>query len=140
MKKIHFTEYTKSAKRIESYGLILAAVLLFLNITNYIKYPNPTYKTAVTGAIYLFVVWLYLKMFWYKNYVRWSKDSLMLRLNQFRPQTLKINTIKKVSFPEGKLKITMLNNQIQEFDLKNIEETSILQLKEFLKKDLGLRA
>ncbi len=133
MNKIHFDQLNFKDNKAQSILLILCAIILISNLFELINFENPKIGKFINASIFLFLAFIYSKIFWYKNFVQWNKKGIMIKLNEFWGKNFKFEEIRNYSFQNNELSISKYDGQIKIFSLQNIDPESIDKLANILK-------
>ncbi len=134
MKKTHFDNFSKSWFLITI--LILSIVFGLIGIFEFIPFENPKInKRMLSGIGFILPALLFIRMFWYKNYVGYNKKGAVIRINSFIGKSLTFNQIKSTELNERKLIITKFKEKKTTIDLNGIAESEAQKLYEIIVKN-----
>ncbi len=126
MKRIHFDN--TQDWRVTSI-LIVAVIFILLGSFEPFEFDNPNINKGTT--LFGWFLWLvyFGKMLLYKNYVRWNKKGISIKINSFWGKNLTYNNIKGSEIIDNNTLIITKNsgNQIK-IDLQGIVEKDALKL------------
>lgn len=128
MKKIHFDNINRNWVLVS----ILILSILFLLVGILEPFENPKINKRIMVAGFLLQVVYYSKMFWYKNYVQWSKKGVVIRINSWTGKSLSFSQIKTSELNDKKLIVTKTNETKITFDLNDIAESDAHKLNEII--------
>ena len=115
MKKIHFNDMTNY------YWLsllILALALIILATFEMVPLENPKHYNYLRVMGFVFISIFFVKDIVFKNYVRWNRKFIFIRLNSWKSQNIKFKQILSWEQYDEKLNINTLGGKNFQFDLK----------------------
>jgi len=117
MQRIHFA----NLKRNKFLGvLILVSALLALAfVFELISFENPKWNKYFLALAYLSNAIFISQMFWYKNYVQWSKRGILIKVKSWSSKNLKFEDITAIALENDILKITR-HGDMEVFDMNHI--------------------
>ncbi len=136
MNKIHFDNLGFRKDKIQFFFLILAYIFVILDFTELWTFENPKIAKFIYAAFYLYLAFIFSKIFWYKNFVKWNKKGIMIKLNGIWGKNYKFNDISNFNIQDDTLTISKYNGDKNVFDLKNIELESVNRVEKILKSHL----
>ena len=104
--------------------LMIAGACLILGNTTF---DNTDFEIIKVFTFIIPIVYLG-RIFWFKNYVRWNKNIIILKFNYFTDDTIKFVDIYSLERLENKLKITLSSEKVYEFNIDNIKPDHISKL------------
>ena len=119
MKKIHFNDMTNY------YWLsllILALALIILATFEMVPLENPKYYIYMRALGFVLILLFWVKDIVFKNYVRWNRKFIFIRLNSWKSQNIKFEQIMSWDQKDAELKINTLGGKIFQFDLKDFRK------------------
>ncbi|MEN2436748.1 hypothetical protein AAH994_15125 [Weeksellaceae bacterium A-14] len=132
MKKIHFDQLNFRNNKAQFFLLILCAVILILNLFEYINFENKIWNKLINVIPYLILTLFFSKMFWFKNFVQWNKKGIVIKLNNFWGKSYKFEEINKFDLQNNTLEINKYDGTKNVFQLNNIDSKSIEKLQQIL--------
>src|SRR5690606_8407274 len=97
MKKIHFNQLNFRNNKAQFILLVLCGIILVLNVFEVINFENKLWNKLLNASIFLMLVLIYSKMFWFRNFVQWNKKVILIKLNNFWGKSYKFEEIKDFS-------------------------------------------
>lgn len=131
MKRIHFLNMTKM------YWLAiisLATILILMGTFEMIPFENKAYHTYLRILGFILIIVFYLKDIFYKNYVRWNNDKILIRLNSWSSTSISFKKISNFTIENDSLIILKKNGKTASFELTHFEQKDRLKLMEILEK------
>lgn len=129
MKKIHFENM---ANGYWFAVLIISLIFIIIGTFEYFDFENKKIYLYLRWAGFVIAAIYFSKGFWMKNYVRWNKKSILIRINSWSSTSLKFKDITSVKHTKKTLNITQTNGEVLSFDLDQFKEESILRLYQIL--------
>jgi hypothetical protein len=75
------------------------------------------------------------RMFWFRHYVQWTKEGMMIRIKSFLGTSFQFDDVQNINFETDRLQITKTNGKILLINLSGIRESDSLKLKEILTRN-----
>ena len=129
MKKIHFNDMTNY------YWLsllILALALIILATFEMIPLENPKYYSYMRALGFVLILLFWVKDIVFKNYVRWNKKAIYIRLNNWKGKNFKFEQILSWEQTKEELRIKNLAGNSIAFDLKDFRKQDQEKLHDIL--------
>lgn len=131
MKKIHFTNMTNY------YWLsilIFALALIILATFEMIPLENPKYYMYMRALGFVLILLFWVKDIVFKNYVRWNKKAIYIRLNNWKGKNFKFEQILSWEQTKEELRIKKLAGNSIAFDLKDFRKQDQEKLHDILNR------
>lgn len=100
--------------------LLLAVIGGVIGAFELIPFENLRWNKYLLGISSLFNAVFVSHFFWYKNYVQWTKRSIMIKVKSWSRKNIKFEEITEVTLENKVLKVINISNDLQEFDLNHI--------------------
>jgi len=129
LKAIHFEQMNRlSFIRL---SLIAFAVACFI-LSHTLFEDSPYENIRILGFI---IPIMYLgRRFWFKNYIRWNKNMIILKFHYFSDHSLKFTDIYSLQRLENQLKIKLSSGKVYSFNIENIRPKDISKLNKIIIK------
>lgn len=133
MDKIHFDNLSK--KKIWIPFLILALLLILNGLTSPLE-TEYAYLYDLSSAVgFLILVVFYSRMFWYKNYVQWNKQGVMIRINRFSSTSFNYRDVRKVEMKENDIIVYQKSGKVTKVDVSGFSQEDRERLVKIIHND-----
>ena len=136
MKKIKFLNINSRCNFLVLFILVVAVVANSLMGLEFITFENPQVQKILSVVTYSLIALYLSRIFWYKNVIQYNKNGFTARINSFWGINKKYEDIIKIEVLENKINLTEYNGNISSIDINKIEESSKIQLLEFLNSNI----
>lgn len=129
MKKIHFTNMTNY------YWLailLLALALIILGTFEMVPLKDPKHYSYMRTLGFVLILLFWVKDIVFKNYVRWNKKAIYIKLNNWKGKNFKFDKILSWEQTEEELRINNLGGTSIAFDLKDFRKQDQEKLNDIL--------
>jgi hypothetical protein len=125
MKKIHFNDISKDKFFIIL--MIISISCIIIGTLRLMPFENIIINKYISGFGFLSQAIIHSRMFWYKNYMQWNKNGIVIRIKSFFGVNLSFEDIKSVSF-ENKILSLTTHYKTHQIDLNDINDTDCKKL------------
>lgn len=136
MKKIKFLNINSRCNFLVLFILVVAVVANSLMGLEFITFENPQVQKILSVVTYSLIALYLSQIFWYKNVIQYNKNGFTARINAVWGINKKYEDIIKIEVLENKINLTEYNGNISSIDINKIEESSKIQLLEFLNSNI----
>ncbi|WP_026708089.1 hypothetical protein [Flavobacterium frigidarium] len=119
MKRIKFDNVAKSWPLITL--MLISILCLIFGTFEIIEFANPKLNKRLAGTGSLIQVLFYFRMFWFRNYVQWTKKGALIRIKSFWGETIQFDELSHATLEHKNLKIFNGDAVRYEFDLRDFE-------------------
>lgn len=119
MKRIKFDNVAKSWPLITL--MLISILCLIFGTFEIIEFANPKLNKRLAGTGSLIQVLFYFRMFWFRNYVQWTKKGALIRIKSLRGETIQFDELSHATLEHKNLKIFNGDAVRYEFDLTEFE-------------------
>ena len=135
MKKIHFGNLERKIGLVVIIGSIIGLLLIINGAFKFVQFENRTMSKYLYATGFILIAIFSTRMFWYKNYVQWSKNGILIRIKSFFGKNIKFKEIKSSELIDKKLIISETYGNKIEVDLSHIIESDIEKLMDIINKN-----
>jgi hypothetical protein len=119
MKKIKFDNVAKNWLLITL--MLISILCLIFGAFEIIEFANPKLNKRLAGTGSLIQVLFYFRMFWFRNYVQWTKKGALIRIKSFWGETIQFDELSHAILEQKNLKIFNGDAVRYEYDLSDFE-------------------
>jgi len=113
----------------------LSVLLVIVGIMEDIPIIHPEANQYLILAGVLIQAVLLSRMFWYKNYVQWTKENILIRVKSLVGTSLRFAEIQSMDWGPAQLRIVKSDGKSVLIDLNGIRESDTARLKGILKEN-----
>ncbi|REH46349.1 hypothetical protein C7448_10819 [Tenacibaculum gallaicum] len=132
--KIHF-DYIGNINRLTV--LSFALLLIVLGFFTFLTTENSKWSSGLLALLNFSLAIYFSKVFWYKNYVRYNKLGMLIKIQSFTGKQINFSELAKVELTENSLII--YKRRIKEplsFNIASIEKGDVLKLYNLLNQKI----
>lgn len=135
MKKIHFGNLERKIGLLVIIGSVVGLSLIINGAFEIFQFENRTMSKYLNATGFILIAIFSTRMFWYKNYVQWSKNGILIRIKSVFGKNIKFKEIKSSELTDKKLIITETYGNKIEIDLSQIIDSDIEKLMNIINKN-----
>lgn len=110
-------------------AILLISLILILSGTFKLFGDTSTKLNKISAVIGFLLQAIYFsRMFWYKNYVQWNTNGIVIRIGSFFGKTINYKDIKTVQNDFSSLNINKKNGSTLKIGVQGIEKTDVEKL------------
>lgn len=129
LKSIHFEQMNKlSFMRLSLIALAVACLIL-----SHTVFEDSPYEKIRVFAFIIPIIYLG-RRFWFKNYIRWNKNTIILKFHYFVDHSFKFTDIYSLQRLENLLRIGLSSGKVYDFNIENIKPSDISKLNKIIIK------
>lgn len=136
MQRIYFANNRKNTLLL--FLLLLAVIGGLIGAFELIPFENPRWNKYLLGISSLSNAVFVSHFFWYKNYVQWTKRSIMIKVKSWSGKNINFEDVTALTFESGILKITKQNDGIEQFNLNHIMKEDCSKLCKIIQEHTSL--
>lgn len=132
--KIHFDDMTSNLLWVVL--LIISIILVLIGLTGFFTDENSKWNSKILFLGSLLQSIYFLKDVWYKNYIRYNKLGMVIKIHSFWGKSINYQELKDIELTDNKFVILRHENDDLVFNISTIQKNDIVKLYNILKNKI----